>query len=195
LPRFNLKGDDAEWETLPQPTKRKKRAWIIPVVVGSLVLIAGALFVPDWGILLQKEPPVHLSDSPMVALRDTFWSMPMAADSVSGDSLAVLGSIDSVSVRSGSTTAAMAAIPSENISDLYTIQLSAWQSEWKARAELNRLQKLGLEVYLVKTDADTAGRVWHRVRMGHFTTLAEARRVAERLLDTLIVGYTVEKEK
>jgi hypothetical protein len=64
-----------------------------------------------------------------------------------------------------------------------------------ATEEVRRLKRLGFDVYLTQSEPDSVGKVWNRIRMGHYQTLDEAKRIAGRFLDTLVVGYTFEKEK
>jgi len=64
----------------------------------------------------------------------------------------------------------------------YTIQLSAWRTEAKARSEARRYQNLGLEAYVQKAELPGMG-TWYRVRVGKYPALSEARRAARALVN------------
>lgn len=63
----------------------------------------------------------------------------------------------------------------------YTIQLSSWRTEEKARREALIYQELGLEAYVQRAEIPDMG-TWYRVRIGIYTSLEEAREAAGSLV-------------
>ncbi len=55
----------------------------------------------------------------------------------------------------------------------YTVQVSSWKSRVKANREAQELSTAGFEAYVM--DGDVNGESWHRVRVGRFGTMREAR--------------------
>jgi septal ring-binding cell division protein DamX len=64
----------------------------------------------------------------------------------------------------------------------YTIQLSAWRTETKARSRARYYQELGLEAYVQRAELPGMG-VWYRVRVGKYPALSEARRAVQALVN------------
>lgn len=64
----------------------------------------------------------------------------------------------------------------------YTIQLSAWRTEAKARSQARHYQDLGLEAYVQRAEMPGMG-TWYRVRVGKYPRLSEARRAAQALVN------------
>jgi imidazolonepropionase-like amidohydrolase len=63
---------------------------------------------------------------------------------------------------------------------IYTIQLSAWPSYDEAEAEADTLrEKYGLEPYIREAYINRLNAVWYQVRVGRFTTRAEAETRAD----------------
>ena len=62
----------------------------------------------------------------------------------------------------------------------WTVQVSSFRSRGLADELRSRLQARGFDAYLVRVATDE-GRVWHRVRVGGYSTRAEAERVATEL--------------
>ena len=55
----------------------------------------------------------------------------------------------------------------------YTVQVSSWKSMGKAKRLAQELSSSGFDAYVV--DATVSGEVWHRVRVGRFGSMDEAR--------------------
>lgn len=68
----------------------------------------------------------------------------------------------------------------ESAYGFYTIQVSSWRTQGKARAEAARLTSAGLEAYVQRADLGAKG-VWYRVRVGRYPALSEAQQAAEAL--------------
>ncbi len=64
----------------------------------------------------------------------------------------------------------------------YTIQVSAWRSESKARRQAQLYRDRGLEAYVQRAEVPDLG-TWYRVRVGRYQSLTEARRAAASLRD------------
>ena len=207
MPDFNLKGEESEWGSEDKLSRPRKRKWMWIALSLAVVLIAGvggyALFESGRVQQMGEMPSVtttnlesgHTSLGVIPALPETSQTSVAMGDSVSTN---LTGSQDS---------AGLSAIVSENrvgenpmpvapstTSRRYTLQLSAWQSEAKANEEAARLQAHGLEAFISRSLPETSGRVWHRVRVGHFATVSDARKTAEAMVDSLVSGFTVEKD-
>jgi cell division protein FtsN len=55
----------------------------------------------------------------------------------------------------------------------YTVQVSSWRSKGKANSQAAELSTAGFDAYVV--DAVVDGESWHRVRVGRYSTMDEAR--------------------
>lgn len=198
MPDLNLKGEDGQWGAalLEAPLQSKEITWLVVLVTGLLVVLVGVFFLFESRIIQPEDKEVFQSEAAITSMPDATMRIFTVADSLLLDSLTQRALVQTALTQTESSTVAVSdsSLRSTPPGD-YTLQLSAWQSEWKAKEEVKRLKDLGLDVYLIKGDPDSAGKVSYRVRMGHYQTLNEAKRVGERFLDTLIVGYTFEKEK
>jgi len=58
---------------------------------------------------------------------------------------------------------------------VYSVQVSSWKQRSVAQREMNKLNSKGLPAYLVKIYIPKFKGTWHRVRLGPYTTLIEAR--------------------
>jgi cell division protein FtsN len=64
----------------------------------------------------------------------------------------------------------------------YTVQIEAWRSENKARAQARRWQDRGFDrAYVVQFGDERTGEVWYRVRLGRFDTEETAKNLKDRL--------------
>jgi hypothetical protein len=66
----------------------------------------------------------------------------------------------------------------------YTIQISAFKDRARAENIIREINRQGLKAYLVVTGDEVP---WHQVRLGHFSTIAGARVVAEELKKRKII--------
>lgn len=57
----------------------------------------------------------------------------------------------------------------------YNVQVSSWKQEKFAKLEVSKLEKKGLSAYFVKVFIPKFNSTWHRVRIGPFSTLDEAK--------------------
>lgn len=73
----------------------------------------------------------------------------------------------------------------------YTVQVSSWRSRWKAELDMNRYLKEGFEAYIQRVYLPEKGGVWHRVRIGRFSTFESAAQHAEMIGDMLQDGYWI----
>jgi cell division septation protein DedD len=67
-----------------------------------------------------------------------------------------------------------------SVSKRYTIQVAALNVEKPARLLAEKLKKRGFPSYVVKVQRPELGTIY-RVRVGHFSSLPEAKRVAEQI--------------
>ena len=190
MPDLNLKGEDQQWGTLSveAPLQSKGKTWLILLISVTFVVLVGAVFL--------FEPRINRSEDEEILQPESAVKIYAAADSLLLDSLMRRALVRYAPTEPESLTVVASDSSSRSTpSGPFTIQLSVWQSEWKASQEVKRLRGLGLDAYLMKSEPDSTREVWHRVRMGHHRSLEEAKRVGEKFLDTLVVGYTFEKEK
>lgn len=57
----------------------------------------------------------------------------------------------------------------------YTVQIGSFQSKEQAKKLADNLDRKGYPAYIVSTDIPMQG-IWHRVRVGHFETMNNAKR-------------------
>lgn len=69
--------------------------------------------------------------------------------------------------------------PKKAEAKVWTVQVNAFSQERDADRLAKRLKDKGYDAYVVSTDV--RGKTWHRVRVGHFATRAEARALQEDL--------------
>jgi cell division septation protein DedD len=62
---------------------------------------------------------------------------------------------------------------------MWTVQIAASLAKESSAQQLDRLKAKGYDGYIVETERD--GRVWYRVRVGHFGSRAEAETLRSRL--------------
>lgn len=62
---------------------------------------------------------------------------------------------------------------------MWTVQIAASMAKESSAQQLDRLKAKGYDGYIVETERD--GRVWYRVRVGHFGSRAEAETLRSRL--------------
>ncbi len=72
-------------------------------------------------------------------------------------------------------------IPSDK--SRYTIQISSWTSYKAAQKAMKDLQDAGFDAYIQNAYLSHTDKVWYRVRVGNFTSRADARKVAEQIKD------------
>lgn len=58
----------------------------------------------------------------------------------------------------------------------YNVQVSSWQNPIKAENEAKRLIQAGYDAFIVKAYLPSKGGTWHRVRIGGFNSVDEARK-------------------
>jgi septal ring-binding cell division protein DamX len=195
VPDLNLKGEEEQQTLGRKPPRRRRGIFFLSAIAGTLVVIAiAASIVVKLGLLQPQEREVTQPEPQPTFKPETISQKIGVADTLAIDSSktqlppANIATLPESSAVSPADTSAQLKSSGE-----FTIQVSAWQSGKRAAAELRHLKRLGLDVYLTQSEPDSLGRVWNRIRMGHYQTLEEAKRVAERFLDTLLVGYTFEK--
>jgi cell division septation protein DedD len=169
---------------------------LIGILAGTLVVVIAVLAVVKLGLLQPQEREAIQPEPPSAVESDTISQMTRVVDTLTSDSIgtqaplvSTVAPAESSSISPVDTSVQMRG-PGE-----FAIQLSAWLSAKRAEKELRRLRRFGLDVYLSQSEPDSLGRTWNRIRMGRYQTLEEAKRVADKFLDTLVVGYTFEKEK
>jgi cell division protein FtsN len=73
----------------------------------------------------------------------------------------------------------------------YAVQVSSWRSRWKAELDRQRYQAQGFEASIQRVYLPEKGGVWHRVRIGRFSTREMAAQQAEAVQDMLQAGYWI----
>jgi len=193
MPDLNLKG-----EKTPAPgavpavaTHRGQRIeFLISLGTTLLSLVAVIAFVLSSSSAFETVESAELPSSRPASV-DSSGGVPAILDSTISDSM-------DADTLSGSLThdpelVGNAAL--EDDSGRYTIQVSAWPSEWKAMQEAERWKMLGFNVYIFKNKPDSSGAIWYGVRMGRYKTFADAKRMAESMADFLGRGYTIEENR
>ena len=85
-------------------------------------------------------------------------------------------------------------------STIYSIHAGSYKTEKVAVSESNRLKQLGLDAYVQTTDLQK-GQIWHRVKIGGFSTREDAQKVQNELiqkdskLKSVIVKRKAESKK
>ncbi len=83
---------------------------------------------------------------------------------------------------------------------LYSIHSSSHKNEMVAASESNRLKQLGFSAYIWKVTLEN-GQIWHRVKIGDFSTRREAQKVLNELIkkdpesDSYIAQRKVKSKK
>ncbi len=207
MPDLNLKGEGLEWESSNKPSRPRNRRRIWFGLFFAIILVAAAggyaLFESRRVQQVSEMPTApaakldssHNSIGAVPILGETSRTAMTLADSVLTDTIASQGStLPSTSETEKRSDEVQIPLTPSTATRRYTIQLSAWQSEPKANDEVTRLRTHGLDPFIVHTIPDSAGRTWHRIRVGHFGTVAEARKAAEEMVDSLVSGFTIEKD-
>jgi cell division protein FtsN len=73
----------------------------------------------------------------------------------------------------------------------YTVQVSSWTSTADADRAVSKWKQAGFDAYVVEGIVN--GRTWYRVRVGRYTTMDEARQVAEQIRGVQENGVWVTK--
>lgn len=196
MPDLNLKGEEGQQAPAQEPSGRRRGRVLLGLFAGALIVLIAVFAVGKLGLLRPQEPEA-LQPEPQSQLKaDTVSQVTGVVDTSAKDSIGTRAPLMStVALAESSSILPVDTSVQTRGSGDFTIQLSAWLSEKGAERELRRLRRYGLDVYLTESEPDSLGRVWNRIRMGHYQTLDEAKAVADRFLDTLVVGYTFEREK
>lgn len=65
--------------------------------------------------------------------------------------------------------------------NLFCIQISSWKNRSQAEKELKSLQKKGYNAFIVSVKPKNRNDIWHRVRVGNFTSLKEAIKIQQQI--------------
>lgn len=196
MPDLNLKGEEEPRPQSQEPSGHRRGAVLIGVFTGTLVVVIAVFAVVKLGLLQPQEREATQFEPQSSSKVDTFSHKVRKADTLATDSTGAQFPLASNAAPPESSSVSLADTSSRARGlEKFTIQLSAWRSAKMATEEVRRLKRLGFDVYLTQSEPDSVGKVWNRIRMGHYQTLDEAKRIAGRFLDTLVVGYTFEKEK
>jgi hypothetical protein len=65
--------------------------------------------------------------------------------------------------------------------NLYCIQVSSWKTKAYADRELNKLLSDGFDAFIVSVKPANKRSIWHRVRVGYFSSLKEAKAVKKKI--------------
>lgn len=71
----------------------------------------------------------------------------------------------------------------------YTVQVSSWKSKAKANRQAQDLSAAGFDAYVM--DGEVNGEAWHRVRVGRFGTMGEARETITKMQATGVDGVWI----
>jgi cell division septation protein DedD len=74
----------------------------------------------------------------------------------------------------------------------YTVNLASFKPKDSADKYVEELKKKGIDAYVWKVDLGEKG-TWHRVVVGHFPTLEEAKKYKENLIEKGISGTYITK--
>jgi septal ring-binding cell division protein DamX len=194
VPDLNLKGEEEHQAPSQEPAGHRRGAILISVLAGTLVIVIAVFVVVKLGLLQPQEREATQPEPQSTFKADTI-SQKVRLDTLTVDSSKTrIAPAISAALPESSSVSVTDTSAQVRGSGKFTIQLSAWRSGMRAAAELRRLKGFGLDVYLTQSEPDSVGMVWNRIRMGHYHTLDEAKRFVGGLLDTLVVGYTFEKE-
>ncbi len=82
-------------------------------------------------------------------------------------------------------------LPASTQMGTYTVQVSSWASAVKAEKEVERFKAAGLDAFV--ESGDVGGQTWHRVRIGRYSTLRDAKDALDKLRDQIQDGLWVAK--
>ncbi|MGA9364542.1 MAG: SPOR domain-containing protein [Bacteroidota bacterium] len=195
MPDLNLKGEEEQQAPAQEPSGHRRGRVLIGILAGTLVVAVAGFAVFKLGLPHPQERELTQPETQSTLKSDTLSQRAGVVDTLVKDSIGTRAPlVSTVAAPESSSVALVDTSFQKRGSGEFTIQLSAWASGKGAAKELRRLRRCGLDVYLSESGPDSLGRVWNRIRMGHYQTLDEAKKVADRFLDTLVVGYTFEKE-
>ncbi len=63
---------------------------------------------------------------------------------------------------------------------MYTIHVSSFKTQQYAQKQIEHLRNLGFDAYLETVDLGKKG-VWHRIKVGHYATRAEAEQAIKSI--------------
>ncbi len=65
--------------------------------------------------------------------------------------------------------------------NLFCVQVSSWKKKNSALREVNKLIAKGYNAYIVSVKPKHKRSIWHRVRVGYFNSLKEAKRIQHKI--------------
>ena len=196
MPKFNLKDEGTEPETIPgegeptapPPSLRDSATSgssgpspLLQVLIAVLVLGAVTFALNYFGVihLWGHKPPavVEALPEPEVTPPATETPKPEVAETPTPTPTTPSKKSKTIVPTSSGGT--------------FTIQVSAWLTPAKANQEAQRLAEAGFDAFV--EDASVFGEVWHRVRVGRYTTEKEAATAASQLQQMLEDGIWVAR--
>lgn len=76
----------------------------------------------------------------------------------------------------------------------FTLQVSSWRSQWKARKELKKWKERGYkQAYLMKYGSEKTGDVWFRVRLGHLQSRSDGKQVGMKISSKYNANFWVAR--
>ena len=216
MPRLNLKDDELEGgsesagsgnePTLP-PNLREIGSGggkSSPILIGLLVLliILVAVFALNFFHVIHlwgRKPPqvVEMLPEPPAASSDSLAGRTSTGEPGSTSATPELTPTPSVTPGSTKETAASTTPERPRVtppplgSGEFSVQVSSWSSAAKAKEEADRLAASGYSAF-VEESTGGKGKL-HRVRIGKFTTMKEAREAASRYSQELETDAVVVK--
>jgi cell division protein FtsN len=193
VPDLNLKGEEKQASPARAP---RRRFWLLSVLISSLLIVVAVVILEfQAGVPVAREDEGTQTAQASTKPLDAALQVVSDTNSIASDSTkATLAAVNEKVAPEDSSVVTSDGSASVKERAKYRIQVSAWLSDSRAAKQARRLRRLGLDVDLVKSEPDSAGRVWNRILMGSYETLEEAKMVARAVLDTLVVGYTVVEE-
>ena len=198
MPRLNLKDDSLESEPEPNdseqsptvpPTLRDMdgggRGGISPLlwIVLGIIVVAGVVFA------LNQFKVIQLWGSKPAAMTEALPEPDLAAPEESaqpegGEQIAPSNPIPETgqeppitpppvekATQAPASRVTAATLPPTGTGN-FTIQVSSWMTQAKANGEAARLTAAGFPAYV--TEGTVEGETWYRVRIGRYTTMADA---------------------
>ncbi|MDZ7343921.1 MAG: SPOR domain-containing protein [candidate division KSB1 bacterium] len=81
----------------------------------------------------------------------------------------------------------------EDVQGKYTVQVSSWRTRRKAEEDAQRYRAQGFNAYIQEAYIPEKDGTWYRVRVGRFTTKADAEQMAAQLAGLLESGFWVDR--
>jgi len=192
MPNLNVKEPEGfrELPATPKPARpQRKSGGMSPVVI----LVGVVVIVGIGVVLLNMVGIIHLwGEEPAQTTQSLPPPLPEEQAAVVDTASVLPPKIEQPAVVKKQEPAPTKRITPEG-SGSYAYQVSSWKSMSKAEMEAEELKTAGFNAFVDEVTED--GVSWYRVRVGYYSTAAEAKKAAEEYALNWESGFYVTKVK